>query len=475
MLKRGCPDIPGFGACVSRRNRMAKQIVVSFEHEDVRIVYASGKRGSYVVEKAFTINESDLDAFLREEKSREFIVVSSFAEFFVDTIAVPPAKDSVIRVLLEKEVRKRSRMDAFSFVYSVVGEKTIDKKRLKEVFVFAVAREFIRDIVDRFARHGKIVTALYPDILAAAGLIGKERYPLMGMIETGSIKKIFLVHEGRVLFVRVVQSAEHGVGEQDMQNIVMTVNYCKQTMKVTPRLTMLLGHVCTDFTAHPSPQSPVATFLHPLLTGAASGPDFFCPLAALLAEHGSSIDLLPPADRTVFQADKTLRLLTLVFCVAMFFCVLQLGLVIGQIVNVRQDITERRAWFADMQGVLERYYEKKERFELYRPYLAAYRNYADTPDTYRFLHHLTALDLENIQIESISIGQRDATAPSGGAPAGKSPPAILAGRVEANSYARMRTSYKELISSIEKLESISIIEKELNLKNGTFTVTMKYE
>ena len=57
-------------------------VVVSFEDETIRVLYATFRRKNIVVDDAIILRNEQFDDFLLKEKQKEFIITNSFKDFF---------------------------------------------------------------------------------------------------------------------------------------------------------------------------------------------------------------------------------------------------------------------------------------------------------------------------------------------------------------------------------------------------------
>ncbi len=144
---------------------MPKNVIVSFEEDIIRVVYAGGTSRSPVITNAFTLDDSEFEDFLKKEKTREFIVVNSFSDYFFDTVVIPPAKGKLVRVLLENEIRKPRSLfkegkapvkfifpsteagfvrACQTFFESILDNEVVDRERLRQL-----VEEVLDDLTNR--------------------------------------------------------------------------------------------------------------------------------------------------------------------------------------------------------------------------------------------------------------------------------------------------------------------------------------
>ena len=116
---------------------LGKAVIVSFEDSVIKVVYASAKGGNVAVTDTLILNDEQFDNFLLREKTNQFIVTHSFKDFFQEVFFIPPVKDKYVESLIEAEIKRKAPFSTFSFIHTDLGEKVVDGKKMREVFVFA--------------------------------------------------------------------------------------------------------------------------------------------------------------------------------------------------------------------------------------------------------------------------------------------------------------------------------------------------
>ncbi|HCC68603.1 MAG TPA: hypothetical protein DEP99_01815 [Nitrospiraceae bacterium] len=445
---------------------MGKAIVISFEDETIRVLYARFKRKNIVVDDALTLRNDQFDDFLLKEKSKEFIIVNSFKDFFQDTILVPPTKARLIKILIEAEIRKRSQLKDFSFIYTITGEKIVQQRKMKEVFVFAVRNEDIKEIVNRFILKGKVIKAIYPDIFSLACLIEPEPMPLLCVSEAGSNKNIFLINDGVIQFVRIAQSIEQGIGDVDIQSIKMTINYCGQTLKIKPYATMLIGSLCSNYNVTVDTPLPIACFTHRSFRSQMSSAllGFISLISALFVPRGRGINLLPAEYKNFLRTRLFLRYSTALFLLLSIIGMVYAGFIVKNIMESQDRLSSIRRDFPDIDNILTMYDMKKTELAGYMPFVTSLRNAVLIPDIQRFLSLLSELNVDNLRIDSISIKTGNNILD-----------VEMKGSVKTESYAGMQMDYQKLINSITALKGVSIKSHGLDLRTRSFHIRMQYQ
>ena len=441
-------------------------VVVSFEDETIRVLYATFRRKNIVVDDAIILRNEQFDDFLLKEKQKEFIITNSFKDFFQDTILVPPTKARLIKILIEAEIRKRSQFKDFSFIYTITGEKIVERRRMKEVFVFAVRNEEIKEIVNKFILKGKVVKAIYPDIFSLACLIGPEPMPLLCVSETGLNKNIFLIKDGVIQFIRIAQFLEQGIGDVDIQGIKMTINYCRQTLKINPHSIILAGSLCSNYNVTVDTSIPIACLTHQSFRSQMSSTllDFISPLSALFIPKDRDINLLTVEYKNLFRTRLFLRRSTALFLSLSIIGMVYTGFIVKNIMESKNRLNSIRRNLPDINDTLTIYDMKKTELAGYMPFVTSLRNAASIPDIQRFLSLLSELKVDNIRIDSISINTGNSILN-----------VELKGSVKTEGYAGMQMDYQKLINSIAALKGVSIKGHGLDFKDKGFHIKMQYQ
>lgn len=433
------------------------KVVVSFEDTTIRVVYAASKGKEPVVKDALVLRNEQFDDFLQKEKTKEFIVVNTFKDFFQDTILIPPAKKRYLKKLIEAEIRKRSGLKDFSFIHTVLGEKLVDNRRMKEIFVFAVKNEDIKDIINRFVNRGKVVRALYPDVFSIASQIDSVE-PVLCVSEAGFNKNLFLIKDGRIQFVRTAQSLEQGISDLDVQNINMTVNYCRQAMRVNPSLIMLTGGLCSDYNATTPSSIPISCLSHQSKVFR----DFATPLSALNADRDK--DLLTTEYKNFYRTGLFLRYSTYLFLALSVISLSYAGYTIKDIFGTRSKLDSIRRSLPDARPALSMYDARKSELSVYMPFIKSLKDASKIPDIQRLLYLLSDMKRDNIRIDSINITTSDSILKI-----------EMRGLVRTEGFADAQMHYQRMIDSISPLNGFSIKAQGLELKDKSFHIEMEYQ
>ena len=222
---------------------MARQVSINIDDQAVKVVYATRTGRKLKIVDTLIVPPDKLDDFLKDEKEKDFTVSADFRKAFFDTVYIPPVKKNLWKSLINAELKKRHADGGpYTSVFFRTGQKVVEGHRMDEFFVYYVPSSEVDDLITRFLTHGKRVEAIYPNMMAVLKVLPKKEEPYLCLFESGSTKSFFLMMDGQVLFTRVVQSLGAGLSDYDIQNINMTVNHCRQTLRIEPVHVLYFGN-----------------------------------------------------------------------------------------------------------------------------------------------------------------------------------------------------------------------------------------
>lgn len=440
---------------------MGRLVAVSFEGETIKVLYASVKGRDVVVNDAVVLKDDQFDDFLLKEKTKEFIVVNSFMDFYQDTVSVPPAKGKHIKVLAEAEVRKKAPFKDFSFIHVILGERVVENRTLKDVYIFAVRTEDITRITSRFARHGKVIKALYPDIFAITSYIGCDDVTFLCISEVGLNKNEFVVKNGAVCFARSAQSFEPGLSEADLQNTSMTVNYCRQTLRITPSFILLAGTLCDSDNVSVSilPAACLVSRTGSLSLDAGTlARDFISPVSALFVRDGG-IDILTRDYRIFSLTNKLLGYATVIFLGLSIIGAGYGAYKVKNIIELKEKLNSIRKNLTDIDTILSEHDRRQSEFAGYQPYIKSISSAASIPDIRNFLSLFSEVRMTNIRLDSVTLSTTENMLT-----------AALKGSVKSSDYVDIQRNYQDFIRSVGGVKGVAVKGEGLVLTTKGFHV-----
>ena len=450
---------------------MTRQIAVSLENENVKVVYAEIRHGNVSIEKTLTFSNTEFDHYLETTKDDEFIVVNDFQNIYQDVISVPPAQEKYLRMLIKLEIKKRvPELKDFSFFYEELRDVQKEGKRSKDIFFFAVASEDLDVVLNRFSKHDKIITFLYPNILPLARFLqiegGEEGQPTLGVVDLGTSKTMFLMTDRKLNFVRVTQSEQRGISRLDIENINMTIAYCRQVLRLNPSRVVFSdsqGSTNTDI----APVVPVVSAQYPSTVVAFKDmvTEHVVPIAALVhAKELRASSLIP----LVYQGINIQKKI-MVYAIAVFLSLSVLG--IGYIgvkaanaILTKEEIKKTRLDITGKQSIIDEY--EKVSGELQK--LMTLMNFMNTAnmsvDMQKVLLSLQVFSNKTVNIKTINIkDEKDSLLLQ------------VEGNILFRSYKELQSNYENTIDAVKKTNELEIVDQSLDLKTGSFKVDLKWK
>jgi hypothetical protein len=451
---------------------LTRQIAVSLENENVKVVYAEIRHGNISIEKTFSFSNAEFDHYLETTKDDEFIVVNDFQNIHQDVISVPPAQEKkYLRALIELEIKKRvPELNKFSFFYEELRDVQKEGKRSKDIYFFAIAGEDLDIILNRFSKHDKIITFLYPNVLPLARFLqiegGEEGQPILGVVDQGTSKTMFLMTDKKLNFVRVTQSEQRGISRLDIENINMTIAYCRQVLRLNPSQ-IVFSDSQDSANMDIAPVVPVVSASYPsfVMAHKVMVTEHVIPVAALVhAKELHASSLIPLVYQGINIQRKIMAYAIVVF---LFLSVVGAGYIGVKVTNsilTKGEIKKTRLDIAGRQSVIDEYEKVSNELQKLMP-LINFMNTANTSiDMQKVLLSLQVFSNKTVSVKTINIkDEKDSLLLQ------------VEGNILFRSYKELQSNYENTIDAVKKTNELEIVEQSLDLKTGSFRVDLKWK
>jgi len=352
----------------------------------------------------------------------------------------------------------------------VLGTKESGLKPVKEIFLYAVDNAILRSIVERFDRFRKQVTLLCPDVLALSHMAqasdqvtGKTT---LCMTTTEGGRTLFLLKGGELRFIRAVQSLGSDIHDMDVDNINMTISFCRQSLRVDPQQLVLVNAPEGTCQIPPSTMVPSAPLTYPdtICCTAGSICDYITPISALLAAPKiKGNNLLPRGIQTVYRQRSMLAAGIALFVLGTLLGIGYLALNLGELAYARDKLQSIRRETPGIETVLADYRARAAALQELNSYVAAVNEIQAAPDIQQALADLRFLPMDGVTIKSLQIKtDKDSLE------------IHMTGSVSARTFADMRGNYQRLLDHVKKVPAMGIVSEDLNLRDGGFTLAVHY-
>ena len=451
-----------------RKEKVNKKVAVSFEDTIVKVVYASSHKGRTVVQKTMVFKEEEFDSFLKTTKLPDLTVICHFKKFYSDTMTAPPAKTVYLKKIVESEIKKRfPDLKDFSYFFSIISEKTSGEKGPREIFFFAVDNSELTEIIERFNKFGKSVKYIYPDILTLSSLI-KSSTELSGktvlpMFISGTDRTLFLVRNGKLCFIRVTPSAVHDLTDLDVDNMNMTVSYCRQKLRLNPEFLILLNAVKKEGPLNTIiPTTPI-TYPTGVLASEETLKNFIVPICAIVfGQELKNENLLPIKYKTLYTFRSIASNASLVFLMLSLISLVHILIHFSQISMVREKITTLRKELTEINAITAAYDTNTEKMQHILPLIQFVNEAHASPDMQKALVSLKFLPMENLHIKSIQLHNRKDFLLM-----------QLTGVIHAKNYGDMYGIFVNLLNNFHKTSGMTVVSKNIELRNGHFQIDVE--
>ena len=451
---------------------MSKQIAVSFEGGYVKVAYGLKRNGTVVITRTLSMREDEFDTFLAREKTKDFIVVFSFQTFYQDVLLLPPTETKYLNILIEAEIRKKApELKDFVFFSAILKEKIHEGRPVKETFVFAADSREINPLLEKFSRYGKRIKHLYADVFAISRFVvdspNANEKTILCVVDREGYKTLFLLREGKLTFVRSIQSRGRGVDQYDMTNVNMTVNYARQTLREHPEEIIIVSTARDKVSTAEGLTLPASLFHYPsgVMVTESDTTEFSLPIAGLFLGKGSASEsLLPKAYQGAILQEHVLRYASAVFLIVSFLC---LGYIISGWNQARQIRTILNPLKAEIGGKAKAYEEFESRnreFQEVFPYINYLNGESATPDIQKSLTALQTLNRDKVKVKEIEINN-----------AGQTLTLQIKGHIAANTYGELQSRFRKLVDDIKSAKGIQALSEKLDLVSKDFSIEMTWK
>lgn len=285
------------------------------------------------------------------------------------------------------------------------------------------------------------------------------------MAASGTDKILFLTKKGNLLFLRTIHSQESGLHDIDIQNINMSINYIRQTLRLTPSQIILIGITDKD-NATKNLLAPVVCMKYPhyILAPDETIKEFIVPISAILyAEKQHMVNLLPQSYRNIYHQKKLLTYCMIAF---LFFSAVSLGylkLNVSKIFQYKDRIKSLRAEVMEKKSAYHADDNLYQKLQKLMP-LVNFMNTANlSPDFQKVLIALECLSMKDVDVQLIRIDNEDPTLSL-----------QISGDITANNFANMQITYQRLIEVIKKCKEIELTSDKIDLKDKNFSIAARY-
>lgn len=444
---------------------MGKRIVFNIIEDDTwQVLYASPDANRLAIEKTLTLKNDEIDDFLKNTKIGNFRIICHFKRFFSDIVSIPPVKKVYLEKVLEAEIRKKfPEITEFSYFYHEVTEKASEKAPL-DIFFFAVENSDLNAIVDRFNKYGITVDFIFPDIISLSSFVlSMEEYKnktVLCLYVKETDKTFFLLRKGQLSFIRLTPSLSKEIQEIDIDNINMTISYCRQIFRINPDMVLLIN----------SAQSvramvTVSSLKYPeyIVGNKDVIRDFIASISGMLMSKQIKTQNLLPRKHFVLNLQKRVATYAaIVFLVMSAISVVYVTSNINEIFSLSEKINLARRDLARTTEAFSNNDNNLLVLQQFLPLITLINEARSKPDEQKIFLDLQFLPVEGVNINSISIKNE-----------ADSQKIKIDGNLSGANYSIKHRTFVELISRIGKISGMEIISSSMDLKEGKVQIEIK--
>lgn len=442
---------------------MARIVSMSFEGNGVKVVEAAVRGRKTIIKDSYAFPVDGLADYLSRSPARDYVVSADFKSSYQEVILLPPVKKGLVKPLLVSEIRKRnpSLEGDIALVYFRTGDKLADGKKQVEYFVFAVAGAEVDELISSFMAYGKRVVALYPNMLAVLKIVPVKEQPYICHYETGNKKNLFLIKGGKVLFTRSAPSIGHGLREYDIQNINMTVNHCRQALRIDPEEVLCIGEtLAPNATKTIIPMSFLMKPEHVEVEDDVVN-SFLIPISAL--GKGETQSLFTAAYHRFHMLSTVILQGTRYFTAISLFLVALIGFNASRYAALSSELAALRAQNAELTKAMEENAAVRDSILQQKPLIDFMRRMGANPSPLPLLHSIKTLPVNELEIMKFEVW-----------PAGGDLAVRMSGRIVSPGLYASQKRMDKLVEDLKKECGFAEASGNLVLKEMSFQVDGRY-
>ncbi|RMG73134.1 MAG: hypothetical protein D6710_03885 [Nitrospirae bacterium] len=446
---------------------MARRITISLEENRARVVYASRRGRGYTVDDILTLDYQELERFLEKEKTKTFYVCASFSDYFQQTLYLPPTGKKKLKRLIELEIaRNVNYPEGFVYTYFDLGKVEQEGRTKREIFAVSVPLREVNRYISIFRAHNKRVKCLFPDFLSLLNLIPVTDYPALYIFSKKNERIMFLVQGGRLFFYRSFSSISDSIDDIDLQNINMTINYCRQKFGMETRVALFIGDPSFSDNLTVEPIVPIANLMLPEKIQIKTAPaeiglsEIILPLSLLY--KWKSEDLLPGQYRAEEYLRGYLKVATVAFVLTGLLLMSLTGLKLINIKNELGEIKKTRAGLTELTSLFDELNRVRADYGRYDKAINLLIQHRNSPPPANFLYSLPACLTEGIEITSIRMGtsRQDTEGLS----------FFIDGRVRTESLTSLQSAVDGFVSKLKAQQGITVDRADYDLRSREFHI-----
>ncbi len=464
---------------------MPKRIAISIEENNVKIIFAKKQGKKIVVTDLFKTDIEKLDNVIKTKKANDFLVSIVFKNYFYNTIYLPPAKPRYIYPLLKRSIaQSHPNAGELIFDYFILGEKFIEGRLQKEVFYYAVPRSEVEEIINVFTRRKKIIISLCPDIFPLTGILPDISDPYLCLFMSGDTRTYILLKNKMIYFLRTSK----GVSDMDIINIKdinMTVNYCRQRIKINPSYIFILGeqvyyenvekqqqpslteNITLSNETEISPLIPVVSYLPPDnlsfkdIETKSTFSDFILPISMIYRPKVKSF--FPPNYALFLNLNKYLNKSILIFTALIIFLVITVLPLSMSVLTKKYEVNNIQSEIVKMDEIYNKYASLKENIEKNKSLYKVMKMERMDILHDKLLVLISNAYISGVEINEMKIDRKDTSIDL-----------EINGSLKAIESIELKKSFWLFLGSLKKINGIDVNSEKLDPVKRIFTVKVSY-
>jgi len=429
--------------------------------------------GSVTIKDARTFTLGELDNYLSLCNEKSCIISCNPLLFYQDIVHLPPAAAKHYDKLVRAEIKNaHPDLTSFSIYYRKIGESTIDNRQYSKIAVFSYPDDFLAGFIQTVNRHGISISSIYasPYSIFRLALSTCGSYPNQPRIFIAPLpgEKILLVSNNNELeFIRKIPLSEPVPLMEDANSINMTLDYCVQSLRVSPLEAVMLDQSESYSELSQFISVPFRSAMPPRLANIPyyTVQVYLAPLAAAL-HYSESPDIgdIRPANYISFSRNKKLFA---TLSIIVFTAVLLLsGYLVAESMlasDLRVRISQLRSELGSASEELATYRKLDAEANLLKQQIDFINRHNSSLDPTAALASLVLPASVGYSIKGVNIQNEEGFLT-----------VRIEGDINASGFSETQSTFEWIVGQLAKIPGYIILSSSVDIKQKSFNVQARY-
>lgn len=415
----------------------------------------------------FEVQLDGLSALIKRFRDKDVAVLGQFSTMVSELLITPKIPKKLERNVIQREIGKRvSEISNPVFNFNLISETVIEGRTQNSYFVAVLDHNEIAPLLTEIIKakkNCKYISSL-PIILANLLQDMADQEPSIFVCDFSTEKVHILFLNKKIAFIRIATSDGQGFLENDLENIFQTIAYCRETLRVFPvklyYLTQSKDRIPEGFRGlevryielpSKETQFELGYLNYYVLTNLNQDLKRFLHLNFI------------PEPYKVLRAKKMVAAyMGLALLISILLSMTSTGLKSYEIAMERSHLRTLEVQLINQKFIFDEYKKARDRLDKVLPAIEFHNSMLKQLDTSTIIEKTNQIVSDVVKISQVYIKKETETVLL-----------IVHGIINIPYNAEAYVQFNNMVESIQKISNIQIDNRNFDIKNKTFSLTMR--